>query len=102
MLADESLLASNVWGNFYLLTKLFFTLNCAHNTLYWSPYSMNGTTVRNCNSKLSVNVWCVIFLNAPIGRHVCEGDLTGPLYLRFLQSAPQLLLRRVFCSGPMS
>jgi len=52
-LAGESLLAGNVWRNFLFTDALFHSVS-AHNTLYWSLYSMNGTTVRNCNSKLSL------------------------------------------------
>jgi len=62
---------------------------------------MNGMTVRDYNIKLSVNIWCVFILNALIGRHISEGDLAGRMYRRILQSAPLLLLRKVFCSGTM-
>jgi hypothetical protein len=64
-----------MYGVIFLFTDALFHSNSAHNALYWSLYSMSGTTVRNCNSKLSSNIWCVIVVNTLIGRRICEGDL---------------------------
>jgi hypothetical protein len=49
-------------------------------------------TVRSFQKKFSINIWCGIILNTLVGRHVCEGDLTGRMYLSFFQS--ELLLLR--------
>jgi len=58
----------------------------------WEDENPHATVESNFKQRFSVNMWCAVLDDQPIGPFIFEGHHTGEAYLRFLQEElPRLL-----------
>jgi hypothetical protein len=66
-------------------------INNTHNSHVWAELNSHPTMETNFQHRFSINLWCGVLHDQPIGRFVFLGRLTGVVYPQCLQELPQLL-----------
>ena len=70
-------------------------INNLHNSHEWAVGNPHATVETNFQLRFHVNVWCGVLHDQLIGPFILPGNLTGAMYLHFLQNELPLLLEDV-------